>query len=128
MLKCVGYHGNREIEPRFCLGRRVGLLNRNQRAAMRQLSLAAYLLSCGKWGRQEPAIREHLPAYADVYASSLGVDEDRDRATDALRKQLARDVEALAGVGIKVEIEGAADGRRYRLLPSGFSPAPLDLS
>jgi predicted DNA-binding transcriptional regulator YafY len=128
MLECVGYHGDRELGSRFCFGRRIGLLNRNQRAAVRQLSLAAYLLSCGKWGRQESAIREHLPPYADVYISSLGEDEDRDRATDALRKQLARDVEALAGVGIKVEIEGAADGRRYRLLPSGFSPAPLDLS
>ncbi len=108
--------------------RGVELLNRNQKASVRQLSLAAYLLSCGKWGRQEPAIREHLPPYADVYISSLGEDEDRDRASDALRKQLARDVEALAGAGIKVDIEGEADGRRYRLLPTSFSPAPLDLS
>jgi len=63
----------------------------------------------------------------DVYASSLGEDGDRDRATDALRKQLGRDVEALAGAGIKIDVEGEADGRRYRLLPSGFSPVPLDL-
>ena len=63
----------------------------------------------------------------DAYASSLGEDGDRDRATDALRKQLARDVEALAGAGVKIEVEGEADGRRYRLLPSGFSPVPLDL-
>ena len=94
---------------------------------MRQLSLAAYLLSSGPWGKQEPAIREHLPPYADVYLSSLGEDGDRGRAGDALRKQLARDVEALAGAGIEVDVEGEADGRRYRLLPSGFSPVPLDL-
>ena len=105
----------------------VGTLNRNQKAAVRQLSLAAYLLSCGPWGRQEPAIREHLPPYADVYLSSLGEAEDRDHATDALRKQLARDVEALGGAGIQVEVEGEADGRRYRLRPSGFSPASLEL-
>ena len=94
---------------------------------MRQLSLAAYLLSCGTWGRQEAAIREHLPPYEDVYASSLGEGGDRERAGDALRKQLARDVEALAGAGIEVEVEGEADGRRYRLPPAGFSPAAVDL-
>lgn len=128
MIRCVGYYGQREIGTRFCPRRGVELLNRNQKASVRQLSLAAYLLSSGSWGRQEPAIREHLPPYADVYSSSLGEDGDRDRAGDALRKQLARDVEALAGAGIKVDVEGEADGRRYRLLPSGFSPVPLDLN
>jgi proteasome accessory factor B len=128
MIRCISYYGQREIGTWFCPRRGVGLLNRNQRASVRQLSLAAYLLSSGTWGRQESAIRENLPPYADVYASSLGENEDRDRASDALRKQLARDVEALAGAGIKVDIEGEADGRRYRLLPSSFSPVPLDLS
>lgn len=104
------------------------LLNRNQKAAARQLSLAAYLLSCGGRARQEPSIMEHLPPYREVYDSSLGQDEDRDRAVDALRKQLVRDVEALARVGIRVEVEGEAEGRRYRLPPSGFSPAELDLT
>lgn len=127
MVRCVSYYGHWEIGTRFCLSRGVGLLNRNQKASVRQLSLAAYLLSCGAWGRQEPAILENLPPYVDVYISSLGEDEDRERASDALRKQLERDVEALAGAGIKVEVEGEADGRRYRLLPSGFSPVPLDL-
>ncbi len=127
MIRCVRYYGQREIGTWFCPRRGVGLLNRNQRASVRQLSLAAYLLSSGSWGRQEQAIREHLPPYMDVYASSLGEDGDRDRATDALRKQLARDVEALAGAGIKIDVEGEADRRRYRLLPSGFSPVPLDL-
>ena len=111
-----------------CLGRGAGLLNRNQKAAARQLSLAAYLLSCNGYPRGEPDIREHLPPYADVYDSSLGDDGDRDRAGDALRKQLFRDVEALAGAGIRVEVEGASDGRVYRLPPSGFSPAELDLT
>ena len=48
--------------------------------------------------------------------------------TDALRKQLRRDVEALAGVGITVQIEGEREGRLYRLPPSGFSPVEVDLS
>ena len=53
---------------------------------------------------------------------------DRDHAADALRKQLRRDVEALAGVGITVEIEGDREGRHYRLPPAGFSPVEVDLS
>ena len=115
-----------ETGPRAGGGTR--LLNRNQKAAARQLSLAAYLLSCGGHARQEPSIVENLPPYREIYDSSLGQEEDRDRALDALRKQLARDVEALARVGIGVEVEGEAEGRRYRLPPSGFSPAELDLS
>jgi predicted DNA-binding transcriptional regulator YafY len=71
---------------------------------------------------------ENLPPYKDIYESSLGEDEDRDRARDAVRKQLARDVEALSGAGIRVEVSGEAAGRRYRLPASGFSPAELDLS
>ena len=125
-IRCVSNHGRRGSGPGWP-GRGAGLLNRNQRASVRQLSLAAYLLSSGSWGKQEPAIREHLPPYTDVYLSSLGEDGDRERAGDALRRQLARDVEALAGAGIEVDVEGGADGRRYRLLPSGFSPVPLDL-
>lgn len=45
-----------------------------------------------------------------------------------MRKQLARDVEALARVGITVEMGGHRDGRRYRLPPEGFSPVELELS
>ena len=105
-----------------------GPLNRNKKAAARRLSLAAYLLfNRGAW-KAEASIAENIPPYMDVYTSSLGDDEDRNRATDALRKQLARDVEALAGAGITVEISGAAEGRRYRLQPSGFSPVTLDLT
>ena len=83
----------------------------------------------GGRARDESSIRENLPSYADVYDASLGEDgEGSDRAADALRKQLARDVQALAGAGIKVEVEGAADGRRYRLPRGGFSPTEIDLS
>ena len=71
---------------------------------------------------------KNLPPYGDVYESSLGEDEDSDRAADALRKQLARDVEALSRAGIGVEVRGGADGRRYWLPASGFSPVELDLS
>ena len=71
---------------------------------------------------------ENLPSYGDVYESSLAEDGDRDRAADALRKQLARDVEALSGAGIRVEVRGEREGRRYRLPASGFSPVELDLS
>lgn len=58
----------------------------------------------------------------------MGEGDDRDRAADALRRQLARDVEALSGAGIRVEVEGETDGRRYRLRPGGFSPVSLDLT
>lgn len=71
---------------------------------------------------------ENLPAYKNTYESSLGEGGDRNRAADALRKQLARDVEALSDAGITVEVEGEKDGRRYRLRPSGFSPITLDLN
>lgn len=57
----------------------------------------------------------------------MGEKEDRRLASDALRKQLARDVEALAGIGIKVEVEGEREGRLYRLPASGYSPAKVDL-
>lgn len=105
-----------------------GPLNRNQRAAARRLSLAAYLLFNDGRERDEVSIAENLPPYGNVYESSLGEDGDRDRAGDALRKQLARDVEALAGAGITVEVEGEPEGRRYRLRPGGFSPVALDLT
>ena len=45
-----------------------------------------------------------------------------------MRKQLHRDVGALAEVGIAVEIEGVQEGRRYRLPSSGFSPVEVDLT
>ncbi len=105
-----------------------GPLNRNQRAAARRLSLAAYLLFNEGREKDEASIAENLPAYKNVYDALLGVDGDHDRAGDALRKKLARDVEALSGAGIKVEVEGETDGRRYRLHPGGFSPVSLDLT
>jgi len=37
-------------------------------------------------------------------------------------------VEALAGVGITIEIESAREGRLYRLPPGGFSPVEVDLT
>jgi hypothetical protein len=33
-----------------------------------------------------------------------------------VRKQLRRDVEALAGAGITVEVDGTQEGRLYRLI------------
>lgn len=104
-------------------------MNRNQRAAARQLSLAAYLLFGGGKARDEVEIRGNLPAYAEVFDRSLRESEgDDDRARDALRKVLERDVGALADVGIRVEVAGEADGRRYGLPPGGFSPLELDLT
>lgn len=80
--------------------------------------------------RDEASIRRNLPLYESVYESSLadGGEAGKERAADALRKQLARDVDALAGVGVRVEAEGASEGRRYRLPAEGFSPAELELS
>ncbi len=103
-------------------------LNRNQKAAARGLSLAAYLLSSGGKMKDEGAIREHLPAYRHLYESSLGAEENEDRAADALRKQLRRDVEALREAGVEVEVEGNPEGRRYRLSPANLQPAELDLT
>ena len=44
-----------------------------------------------------------------------------------MRKQLHRDVEALAGAGITVQVE-SQEVRRYRLPSSGFSPVEVDLT
>ncbi len=105
-----------------------GSLNRNQRAAARGLSLAAYLLFSEGRERDEDSTTKNLPSCKDIHDSSLGEDGDQDRAHDAVRKQLARDVEALCGAGIGVEARGETDGRRYRLPANGFSPVELDLS
>ncbi len=88
----------------------------------------AYLLFSEGRERDEGSVVENLPPYKGIYESSLGENEDRDRASDAVRKQLARDVEALSGAGIRIEVKGETDGRRYRLPASGFSPVELDLS
>lgn len=90
--------------------------------------MAAYLLSSDGQAKDEASIRENLPPYAGIYAASLAEHGDRDRAEDALRKQLHRDVEALAGAGIAVEVESAREGRRYRLPPGSFSPVEVDLT
>ena len=97
-----------------------GSLNRNQRAAARGLSLAAYLLFSEGRERDEGSITRNLPSCKDIHESSLGKDRDRDRARYAVRKQLARDVEALSGAGIGVEVTGETDGRRYRLSRERF--------
>lgn len=91
------------------------------------MSLAAYLLYDGGSRRDELSIRRNLPLYEGVYEASLA-DKDEEHAADALRKQLGRDVEALAGVGIRVVVKGASEGRRYRLPAEGFSPAEVELS
>lgn len=106
-------------------------MNRNQRAAARRLSLAAYLLASNGRARDELELRESLPLYENVYETSLA-DGNEEHADDALRKQLHRDVEALAGAGIRVEIGGFSDKdsserRVYRLPREGFSPLELDL-
>ena len=106
----------------------VGPLNRNQKATARQLSLAAYLLSSNGKARDEVAIRDNLPPYAEAYDASMAERADPHHAADALRRQLGRDVDALAGVGIAVEIEGAREGRLYRLPSGGFSPSEVVLS
>ncbi len=83
-------------------------LNRNQKAAARQLSLAAYLLFSAKRAKDETSIAENLPPYGDDYNISPGEGEDRNRAGDTVRNQLQRDVEALAGARIRVEVDGSA--------------------
>ncbi|MBA2376902.1 MAG: WYL domain-containing protein [Actinomycetota bacterium] len=91
------------------------------------MSLAAYLLYDGGNFRDEASIRRNLPLYGSVYEASLEKGGG-ELASDALRKQLARDVDALAGVGIRVVAEGASEGRRYSLPAEGFSPAEVELS
>ncbi len=86
------------------------------------------MLSSDGRAKDEASIRENLPPYAGIYDTSLAERGDRERADDALRKQLHRDVEALAGAGITVQVESARGGRRYRLPPSGFSPVEVDLT
>lgn len=104
-------------------------LKRSQVAAARQLSLVAFLLSSDGRARDEGDIRSNLPPYLDTYEASLaGIEANRELAADALRKQLERDVEALAGAGLRVEVEGHARGRRYRMPRESFSPLELDLS
>jgi predicted DNA-binding transcriptional regulator YafY len=90
--------------------------------------LTAYLLFARGRAKDETSIREDLPHYATVYDSSLRESGNPETAADALRKQLERDVEALARVGIEVEVEGSPEGRRYRIAPGGFSPVELDLT
>ena len=90
--------------------------------------MAAYLLSSDGRAKNEASIRENLPPYAEIHTASLAQHGDTDHAEDTLRKQLRRDVEALAGAGITVHIEGAREGRLYILPPSGFSPVEVDLS
>ncbi len=90
--------------------------------------MAAYLLSSGGRAKDEASLRENLPPYAEIYDTSLAEHGNVDHASDALRKQLYRDAEALAEAGITVEIEGTRQGRLYRLPPSGFSPVEVDLT
>lgn len=73
----------------------------------------AYLLS-GSGARTETEVRRKLPPYQEIYDASLAQEEDAEKAADSLRKQFARDVDALRRAGIGVEIEGSGE-RRYRL-------------
>ena len=71
---------------------------------------------------------ENLPPYAEIHDTSLAEHGDKEHADDALRKQLHRDVEALAVAGITIQVEAAQEGRRYRLPRGGFSPVEVDLT
>ena len=73
----------------------------------------AYLLS-SSGARTEAEIRRKLPPYQEIHEASLVQEEDAEKAADSLRKQFARDVEALRRAGIGVQIEGSGE-RRYRL-------------
>lgn len=73
----------------------------------------AYLLS-SSGARTEAEIRRKLPPYQEIYEASLVQEEDTEKAADSLRKQFARDVDALRRAGIGVEIEGSGE-RCYRL-------------
>jgi proteasome accessory factor B len=86
------------------------------------------LLSSDGRAKDEASIRENLPPYAEIYATSLARRGDTKHANDAVRKQLHRDVEALAGAGITVDVDGTQEGRLYRLPPTGFSPVEVDLT
>ena len=86
------------------------------------------MLSSDGRPRDEASIRENLPPYAEIHDSSLAEHGDQEHAADALRKQLHRDVEALAGAGITIQLDAVREGRRYRLPPGGFSPVELDLT
>jgi len=82
----------------------------------RHLSLAAYPLSSDRRAKNETSIRENLPPYAEIYTTLLAQQGGRAHAEDALRKQLHRDVEALAGAYIN---PGAYAARRAMVR---FSP------
>lgn len=97
-------------------------------AAARQLLLVAYLLSNDGKSRDEAEIRRNLPPYLAVYEASLDRNGgDAELASDALRKQLERDVTALSNVGITVAAESRNAGRRYGLTSEGFSPVEVEL-
>jgi predicted DNA-binding transcriptional regulator YafY len=85
------------------------------------------LLSSDGRAKDEASIRENLPPYAEIYSTSLAQRGDAKHAIDAVRNQLHRDVAALGGAGITVEVDGTQEGRLYRLPPTGFSPVEVDL-
>ncbi|MDP9478093.1 MAG: hypothetical protein M3R38_20840 [Actinomycetota bacterium] len=111
------------------------MLNQDQRKKTRQLLLATYLLSSGGEAKNEDDLRDHLPPYGEIYRDSSGEKNDDDRARDTLRHRLAKDVEDLTRIGIRIEVERAWDwdeeeGRErrvYRLPAGNFSPVDLDL-
>jgi WYL domain len=61
------------------------LLNRNQKAVARQLTLVAYLLSSDGRVKDETSIQENLLPYADFYDTSLAQRGDSKHAAGALR-------------------------------------------
>ena len=67
------------------------------------------MLSSDGRAKGEASIRENLPPYAEIYEASRAQRGDAKHAIDAVRKQLHRDVAALGGAGITVEVDGTQE-------------------
>jgi hypothetical protein len=77
----------------------------------RQLPLAAYLLSSRGNAKDELTIGEILSPCEEIYAATLGEDEDRERAGDAPRRRLVRGLDALAEARPEpIPVEGVRAG------------------
>lgn len=104
-------------------------LNQNQRAAARQLSLAAYLIGGEGQAKDERQIQDRIPFYDELLEWLLSK-SDPNTAHASFGTQLKRDVEDLASAGIRVEVsQDSEDGHRtYRLPQEGYSPGELALT
>ena len=71
--------------------------------------LMVYLSSLGGRRATEEGIMEHVHLYRELYEASLA-DGGEEKARDALRKQLGRDIEALKEAGVTVEVEEGFGG------------------